>query len=147
MFQSFRSKTIAEHTTRVAHELRQPLAIIGGFARRMEKQPSLPERPDSLSQGEILPIMIREIERLENILDGLIDSTGHESVQFKLVSPNNLIRYVLDVNELGMKEKDILLETEFGEEIGQIPLDAGTVSKRSCETFSPKPSQRLPATG
>ena len=124
MFQSCRSKTIAEHTARVAHELRQPLAIIGGFARRMVKQSSLPERSESLSQREYLPMMIREIERLEKILDGLIDFTSHESVQFKLASPNDLIQYVLDINEPGMKEKDILLETEFGEEIGQIPLDA-----------------------
>ena len=124
MFQSYRSKTIAEHTARVAHELRQPLAIIGGFARRMVKQSSLPERSESLSQGEILPIMIREIERLEKILDGLIDFTSHESVQFKLVSPHDLIQYVLDINEPRMKGKDIFLETEFGEEIGQIPLDA-----------------------
>jgi signal transduction histidine kinase len=123
MFQSCRSKTIEEHTARVAHELRQPLAIIGGFARRMVKQSSMPDGSESISQ-ESLPIMIREIERLEKILDGLIDFTTHESVQVKLVSPNDLIQYVLDINEPGMKEKGIRLEIEFGEEIGEIPLDA-----------------------
>ena len=124
MFQSCKSKTIAEHTARVAHELRQPLAIIGGFARRMVKESSLPEGSDGISQREYLPTMIREIERLEKILDGLIDFTTHERVEFKLVSPNDLIQYVLDINEPSMKEKDICLETQFGDEIGQIPLDA-----------------------
>jgi signal transduction histidine kinase/ActR/RegA family two-component response regulator len=124
MFQSCRSKTIEEHTARVAHELRQPLAIIGGFARRMVKQSSLPESSESISEGECLPIMIKEIGRLEKILDGLIDFTSHESVQLKLVNPNELIQYVLDINEPGMKEKGIILETVFGEEIGEIPLDA-----------------------
>ena len=124
MFQSCRSKIIAEHTARVAHELRQPLAIIGGFARRIVKQSSLTEESESVSQREYLPTMIREIERLEKILDGLIDFTCHESVQFKLVRPNDLIQNVLDINEPRIKEKDILLETDFGEEIGQMPLDA-----------------------
>ena len=124
MFQSCKSKTIAEHTARVAHELRQPLAIIGGFARRMVKQSSLTEESESISQREYLPTMIREIERLEKILDGLIDFTSHDSVQFKLVNPNDLIQNVLDINEPRIKEKDILLETKFGEEIGQVPLDA-----------------------
>jgi len=32
------SKAIAQHTAEVAHELRQPLTIIGGFARRMARQ-------------------------------------------------------------------------------------------------------------
>ena len=35
--QSEKSKAIAQHTAEVAHELRQPLAIVGGFARRMAK--------------------------------------------------------------------------------------------------------------
>ncbi|MGO9566711.1 MAG: PAS domain S-box protein, partial [Desulfomonilaceae bacterium] len=36
--ESGKARAIAEHTAEVAHELRQPLTIIGGFARRMARQ-------------------------------------------------------------------------------------------------------------
>ena len=36
--ESRKDKAIVEYTAEVAHELRQPLTIIGGFARRIGKQ-------------------------------------------------------------------------------------------------------------
>ncbi|MBI5252527.1 MAG: PAS domain S-box protein, partial [Desulfomonile tiedjei] len=78
--QQGKSKAIADHTAEVAHELRQPLAIIGGFARRIARQLDSCELRDDGGQRESCGIMISEIQRLERILGSLIDFTRHESV-------------------------------------------------------------------
>ena len=58
LIQSGKSKAIAEHTAEVAHELRQPLAIIGGFARRMAKQLEESASLDPMRQQECFHIII-----------------------------------------------------------------------------------------
>ena len=121
--QSGKAKAIAEHTAEVAHELRQPLAIIGGFARRMARQPECWNEIDVDSRREGFEIIIREIQRLEKILDGLIDFTRHETIQLQKIDPNDLIEEVLHINAERLKEKDLHLEVNLSSELGEIFLD------------------------
>jgi PAS domain S-box-containing protein len=123
--QSGKAKAIAEHTAEVAHELRQPLAIIGGFARRMAREPQCWNELDIDSRRDGFEIIIREIQRLEKILDGLIDFTRHETIQIQSINPNDLIEEVLHINEERLKEKDLHLEVNLSEELGEVFLDPG----------------------
>jgi PAS domain S-box-containing protein len=123
--QSGKAKAIAEHTAEVAHELRQPLAIIGGFARRMAREPQCWNELDMDSRREGFEIIIREIQRLEKILDGLIDFTRHETIQLQSINPNDLIEEVLHINEERLKEKGLHLEVSLSEELGEVFLDPG----------------------
>ena len=93
--QAEKSKAIADHTAEVAHELRQPLAIIGGFARRMSKHLESCRKLDPESQRECLQIIMKEVERLEKILTGLIDFTELNAVDVQVVNPADLIEGVL----------------------------------------------------
>lgn len=121
--QSGKAKAIADHTAEVAHELRQPLAIIGGFARRMERKFDSRELTDIESQRQYCRFMISEVERLERILVNLIDFTKRESLQLEKSDPNAIIRNVLTVYRDKMSEKGIQLETRIGDEVGEIFLD------------------------
>jgi DNA-binding NtrC family response regulator len=47
ILQAGKAKAIADHTAEVAHQLRQPLAIIGGFARRIAKEAASGEKLDT----------------------------------------------------------------------------------------------------
>lgn len=123
--QSGKCKAIEEHTAEVAHELRQPLAIVGGFARRMARQFDSSEPPDVERQKQYTRIIVHEIQRLEKILDRLIDFTKRESVKLQRINPNELIEYILGVTEARMGEKEIRLNLSLGPEIGEIPLDPG----------------------
>lgn len=123
--QSGKCKAIEEHTVEVAHELRQPLAIVGGFARRMARQFESSEPPDSERQKQYTRIIVQEIQRLEKILDRLIDFTKRENVRLQRINPNDLIEYILDITHVRMKEKGIALRVNLGPEIGEIPLDPG----------------------
>ncbi len=118
-------KAIQEHTAEVAHELRQPLAIVGGFARRLAKQAESVEPADTARQKQYTSIIIAEIERLEKILDGLIDFTKREQIRRQRACPNDLIEYILGITEGRRKEKNLSVRSNLGLEVGDIPLDPG----------------------
>ncbi|MFZ5864271.1 MAG: two-component system sensor histidine kinase NtrB, partial [Thermodesulfobacteriota bacterium] len=123
--ESGKCKAIEEHTAEVAHELRQPLAIIGGFARRIAKQLDTPGRLDRDRQRQYLEIIVTEIHRLEKILDRLIEFTKRNQVNLQPVNPNDLIEYIIEITTARMSDKRIKLVKNLGPEIGEIPLDPG----------------------
>ncbi|MDQ7784099.1 MAG: PAS domain S-box protein [Desulfomonilaceae bacterium] len=123
LIQSEKSKAIAEHTAEVAHELRQPLAIIGGFARRMSRQMERCKKLDLDTQRDCFHTIIREVQRLERILNGLIDFTKPKTLQLEKVDPNDLIEEILHINEERINEKDLSLELQMSDEIGEILVD------------------------
>ncbi len=118
-----KAKAIADHTAEVAHQLRQPLAIIGGFARRIAKSAESGDNLDTIELRKSSLVMIREVERLEQILGGLIDFIRHEGVQLKPVNPNELIRNVLDLHDAWLEQRNLKLVTKWTEEVEQILLD------------------------
>lgn len=121
--QTGKSKAIADHTAEVAHELRQPLAIIGGFARRMARQFDSGEITTTDGQIESCRIIINEIKRLEKILDSLIDFTRHERIHLKRIDPNEIVEKVLSVNQGTISEKGLRVEANLERHIGEVPLD------------------------
>jgi PAS domain S-box-containing protein len=123
ILQTRQAQAIAEHTAKVAHELRQPLAIIGGFARRMERGAESCDETDLMARHEAFGIIVKEVRRLEVILSSLIDFTQRHSVELQSVDPNEVIRYVLHINTERFAEKGIAPEVSLGEEIGEILLD------------------------
>ncbi|MEW6352095.1 MAG: PAS domain S-box protein [Thermodesulfobacteriota bacterium] len=121
--QSEKAKAITLHTAEVAHELRQPLAIIGGFVRRMARHLKQGLHTDRDSQQESLSVIMREVARLETILEGLIDFTRQQALKCRSVDPNSLIREVLHVNEERFAQKSITVLTNLGDESGEVMLD------------------------
>jgi PAS domain S-box-containing protein len=125
ILQSGKCKAIEEHTAEVAHELRQPLAIVGGFARRMARQFESGAALDLDRHKQYTNIIVMEIQRLESILERLIDFTKRDKVRLQKVNPNDLIEYILGITEGRLTDKAIVLDIGLGPEITEIPLDPG----------------------
>ncbi len=118
-----KAQVIAEHTARVAHELRQPLVVIGGFARRLLKERSGDTSPTREPHIEWLGIIIREVKRLEKILTGLIEYTQRESLTLKPINPNSLIEYIVRISADRVRGKKIRIQMNLSHEVGEILVD------------------------
>jgi signal transduction histidine kinase len=72
----------------VAHEIRNPLVSIGGFARRLQQK-----RPD-LAEGEII---LKESKRLEGILDRIQAYLRPVEIRPRTCAVNDVIRTSVEV--------------------------------------------------
>jgi signal transduction histidine kinase len=118
-----KAQVLADHTARVAHELRQPLVIIGGFARRMLKEGAAVTASMRDSHLEWLGIIIQEVQRLEKILTGLIDYTQRERVDLKPINPNSLIEDIVRISADRARDKRIRIQLNLSQEVGEILVD------------------------
>ncbi|HMK37330.1 MAG TPA: PAS domain S-box protein [Desulfomonilaceae bacterium] len=121
--ESGKARAIAEHTAEVAHELRQPLTIIGGFARRIARQLNFCNITTDAGQAEAVRIISTEIQRLEKILNTLLDFTRRESVSQQIANPHYVIEKVLNVYQQVLAEKELKLDVTFRREVGEIFVD------------------------
>jgi two-component system sensor histidine kinase HydH len=100
-------KTLGAISAEVAHEIRNPLASIGGFARRLkQKIPDLRE----------CDIILSESERLEKILSRIRNYLKPVEIYPRACSVNAIIRHCLELlsPEIERKRISCLLELEAG---------------------------------
>jgi PAS domain S-box-containing protein len=121
--ESGKARAIAEHTAEVAHELRQPLTIIGGFARRMARQLDSCDLTHDVGQTQAVKVIGSEIQRLEKILNTLIDFTRRESVTQEMTNPNAIIEEVLDLYKEALGQRSVKVDVILRKEVGEIFLD------------------------
>ncbi|MFC1863053.1 histidine kinase dimerization/phospho-acceptor domain-containing protein [Thermodesulfobacteriota bacterium] len=62
-----RMATLGEMSRKIAHELRNPLAVFGGLARRMNENPA-----DNGRDRGYLKIMVEEVRIMENKISNII---------------------------------------------------------------------------
>lgn len=123
MAESKRAKSIAQHTAQVAHELKQPLSIIGGFARRLARQVEPDRRMDPGTQKECFRIMIKEVQRLETMLGDLVNFARNETIHLRKTDPNALVEEVLRIHEERLKERGIAIAVHMGKQRQDVFLD------------------------
>ncbi len=99
---------LGEMAARVAHELRNPISVLGGFIKRLEKNADNPE-----ARERYINIIKDEILRLENIVNEILDfSREPRSLEFTYFNINKLINDVYILLEEKVREKNILFNFE-----------------------------------
>lgn len=106
---SERMAALGELAARVAHEIRNPLISIGGFARRLEKRLTDDTK-------EYAKIIVNEVTRLENILKEILG----------FVKSSKLMKHKADINEL-LNEIIIFITPEILEK-------KNTIKNALCKT-------------
>ncbi len=112
-------RLLGEISARFAHEMRNPLATVGGFARRLKDSLSGDER-----QKAFAAIIVEEVARLEDILKSILSSIKPFILHPGAVHVNDTLRASLDEELELMGKKNIRLETVLSPSLPEIQGDA-----------------------
>ncbi|MCJ7507303.1 MAG: ATP-binding protein [candidate division Zixibacteria bacterium] len=99
---------MGEITSQVAHELRNPLTIIGGFANSILKKLD----PNDTNY-EYLKIISQESQRMENILNNVLNFTRPEKAHWENSDLNEIIEQTMDMLGKEMEDGKIWIKRDY----------------------------------
>ncbi|MCP4633571.1 MAG: hypothetical protein GY855_11640 [candidate division Zixibacteria bacterium] len=92
LIDSEKLSAVGEMASQVAHEIRNPLAVVGGYARNIRKKIN-----DKQGCSESLDIIISEVERIETVLDNFTSITKAAPENKSILDFSNLVNEVLQI--------------------------------------------------
>jgi two-component system sensor histidine kinase HydH len=110
---------LGEMSTSIAHEIKNPLTSIGGFARRLDRTV-----PEGSQEKKYCETIIKEVSRLERILNDLLKYTREESLDLKELDLRDILEESLSMVSEEISSRKIQLVKEYGEEIPKIVGDS-----------------------
>jgi two-component system sensor histidine kinase HydH len=108
----------------VAHEIRNPLSSIKGFATYFKER--YREVPEDQKTAEI---MIQEVERLNRVIGQLLEIARPVRIQKKPTSLRTLIRHSLKMIKGDTLEKGIRIDLNISPEIGEVLVDPDRIKQ------------------
>ncbi|MBW1800771.1 MAG: PAS domain-containing protein [Deltaproteobacteria bacterium] len=115
---SQRLASIGKLAAGVAHEIRNPLSSIKGFATYFkERYRDIPE--DHKTAG----IMVQEVERLNRVITQLLEFARPVEIQKKSSDIHQLIRHSMKMIEGEARSKHVELKVSLDPEIQYVPMD------------------------
>ncbi len=106
--QSEKLAVIGELSTYIAHEIRNPLFAIGGFANAVLRNPDL----DAVSRDKV-NIILQESKRLDKILKSIINFARPTEPQEKEISVNEVLEDIMHLFNLTCEEQGIHVDTRL----------------------------------
>jgi two-component system sensor histidine kinase HydH len=121
---SQRLASIGRLAAGVAHEIRNPLSSIKGFATYFrERYGSVPE------DKKTAEIMVQEVERLNRVIGQLLEFARPVSIQKKPTSIRTLIHHSLKMIENQSIDKKITINTDIPDNLEDISIDADRINQ------------------
>ncbi|MGB8991887.1 MAG: ATP-binding protein [Desulfobaccales bacterium] len=119
LLRSERLSALGSMAAHISHEIKNPLMLIGGFARQVLKDLSR----DPEKNREKLQIMVDEVERLEGFLAEVGSYAKISEPQRRLGDLNALIQETCRRLEPTIQEKDIILNLELDHDLPPVRFD------------------------
>lgn len=116
LIQGERMAVLGEMSAQLAHELRNPLVAIGGFAQRLGRI----ELADARA-GEYAAIIVREVRRLEEMLANVLSFSRHQGLTLEPCDLNIMIAEALELVAERRQGTGISLR----EDVAELPALAG----------------------
>lgn len=118
LLQSERLAAVGNTVSHIAHEIKNPLAIIGGFARQLQKTPNLDEKG-----RHKLDIIVEEVDRLEKMIAEMRDFVKRPTARKEPADVEVLIDEVVDLFTDTLQQQHVELKRERTAETPTLSFD------------------------
>ncbi|HPT78824.1 MAG TPA: HAMP domain-containing sensor histidine kinase [Candidatus Atribacteria bacterium] len=112
----------------VSHELRSPLTSMKGYIQGILDKTIKPEEQD-----KYLRVVLDETERMNRLINGLLDlaqvESGQFSIDIKVFDINEKIRRILIAHEERISESNMEVEVKFGEDVLSVEADPDRIQQ------------------
>lgn len=108
----------------IAHEIRNPLSSIKGFATYFKER--YRDNPEDKKTAEI---MVQEVDRLNRVISQLLEFARPMNVEKKSTSLQSLIQHSLKMIEHQSMAKQIRISTSLAPDIEEISLDPDRINQ------------------
>lgn len=110
-------------TSDVAHEIRNPLTAIGGFARRLFKI------VNGTREKEYTDVIVTEVDKLEKILRNVLTFSRNSRFHLERADIADVVNDVLKLYRELCAEQSIIVEVETGEGLPAVLIDKDQVGQ------------------
>ncbi|MBW1995680.1 MAG: hypothetical protein JRI77_14745, partial [Deltaproteobacteria bacterium] len=108
----------------LAHEIRNPLSSIRGFAQFFRH--ALRDRP---KEREYAEIMIKEMDRINRVVTDLLSFANPKAAELKPTHVADLVNHVVRLAEADAKSKNITIQSQVDPGVGEVNLDAYQITQ------------------
>jgi two-component system sensor histidine kinase HydH len=121
---SHRLASLGKLAAGIAHEIRNPLSSIKGFATYFGER--YKEVPEDQKTAEI---MVREVDRLNRVIGELLEFARPMAVQKKPTSIHSAIQHSLKMIERDAEAKNVEISTSLSPEIKEVLIDPDRINQ------------------
>ncbi len=119
-----RLSAVGEVAAKVTHEIRNPMVVIGGFARRILKK----DHDGELNRNYV-KIIVEEIGRMENILTDILYFAKPAVPKCDTVDMNRIVRNSIEVLSFETEENNISIEEHLDPNLPMLFIDENQVRR------------------
>jgi signal transduction histidine kinase len=112
-------RSLGEMTANIAHEIKNPLVIIGGFARRLAKKTQ-----NENSEDKYIDIILKEVSRLEKILNEILNYVKESPLISETCTINEFLDEILYLFSTDTSWEHIDIAKHFDTTLPSIPCDS-----------------------
>ncbi len=108
----------------VAHEIRNPLSSIKGFAQFLGKS-----FEEGTQQSKYSKMMVKEVDRINGVVNDLLTFARPMSVVPSLTDVESLLNHVVSLVTVDAKEKNVAVEYSCSTELKSVTLDENQITQ------------------
>ncbi len=121
---------VGEMAARVSHEIRNPLATIGGFGHSILKKPA-----DEAAVTRKARVIVSEVARLEELLTDLLDMARTRPLQRVPESINEIVEHSLLLAEADIRSYNVTIVRAFAPDLPLICVDRARLLQALLNTI------------
>lgn len=139
LLQGEKLAAIGKMAAGIAHEIKNPLVSVGGFAERLKRK--LPENSEEWHNAALI---IREVQHLEELLTDILFFAKKNTICYNRCGINQIIDDALAVSAINLENKGIIVVREFAPRLPSLLGDCQQLRhvfmnliNNACEVMEP----------